>query len=92
MAQDVRTTAARRLLEELRKEAREWDDVTTTDAPFIQRHRAEGRRDALDFAIARLRVVLPEVEDEAVDIEVSETARMQAALDAFDAEPLTVWS
>lgn len=92
MAQDVRTTAARRLLEEFRKEAREWDDVTTTDAPSIQRNRAEGRRDALDYAIARLRVVLPEVEDEAVDIEVSETARMQAVLDAYEAEPLPVWS
>lgn len=92
MAQDVRTTAARRLLEELRKEAREWDDVTTTDAPFIQRHRAEGRRDALDHAIARLRVVLPEVEDEAVDIEVSETARMQAVLDSVEAESVAVWS
>ena len=92
MPQDVRTSAARRLLEEFRKESREWDDMTTTDAPTIQRNRAEGRRDALDYAIARLRVVLPEVEDEAVDIEVSETARMQAALDAFEAEPMPVWS
>lgn len=92
MAQDVRTSAARRLLEEFRKESREWDDMTTTDAPTIQRNRAEGRRDALDYAIARLRVVLPEVEDEAVDIEVSETARMQAVLDAYEAEPMPVWS
>ena len=49
----------------------------------------EARRDAIDWALEQLRTALPAIEDEAVDIEVSETARIQALLDA---EPIPVWS
>lgn len=82
MAKEPRTRAARALIAELEKEARHWDDVTTTDAPAVIRNRAEAFRDALDGAITRLRTYLPDIEDEAVDIEVSESARLDAILDS----------
>ena len=91
-AKDVRTPSARLLLKQFEDEAKHWDDVTTGDGGYAAIQRAEARRDAIDWARQQLVTALPEVEDEAVDIEVSETARMQAVLDAYDAEPLTVWS
>lgn len=89
MSKDVRTPGARLLIRMFEAEAANADDITTTDAPHIQRMRAEARRDAIDWALEQLRTALPAIEDEAVDIEVSETARIQALLDA---EPIPVWS
>lgn len=92
--QDPRTRAARLLLQQFTDESASFNAIATDpdDMNSYTRAGARARRDAIDWAIAQLRVALPAIEDEAVDIEVSETARMQAALDAFEAEPMQVWS
>ena len=59
------TPTAELLIRTFQSEAAHWDDVTTTDADVITRNRAEARRDAIDWAIAQLKVAIPAIEDEA---------------------------
>lgn len=73
-----RTPAATLLIRQFQSESAAWDDITTTDAPSIQRQRAEARRDAIDWAIAQLRVALPVIEDEAEQDERDAFAWLEA--------------
>lgn len=82
------TPTARRILAELRRERECWDEAAGDDTQnTFLRHGATSRRDQLDFVIQKLSHDLPDVEREAVEIEVSEAARMDAALDAVEGVP-----
>lgn len=82
---DPRTPTARLLMRQFASEAAHADDITTSDAPSIMRNRAEARRDALDWATQQLRLALPAIEDEAVELEVAGNARLDALLDSVAA-------
>ena len=60
------TPTAALLIRQMESEARHFDDITTTDAPYLMREKAAGRRDAIDWAVAQLKIALPAIEEEAV--------------------------
>lgn len=77
------TPTARRILADLRRERESWAATADDDTQnTFMRHGATSRRDQLDYVIQRLCRELRDVEREACDIEASETARLDAALDA----------
>lgn len=80
---DLMTPTARKLLADLRREAESWNETATSDDDMntFLRNSARARRDQLDAVVQRLTRELPLVEREAVDIEVSECARIDAALE-----------
>ena len=80
---ELLTPAARRIVRDLEAEAKVWHERATTDDdenPFV-RARAEARRDQLDAIVQRLTRELADVERESIDIETSESARLDAALE-----------
>jgi hypothetical protein len=77
------TPAARALLAEVEAEAAKWDAIAMDpdDQNSFVRHGARARRDALDWAVARLKVALPTIEDEAVEADRVDVERLMAALE-----------
>lgn len=80
---ELLTPAARRLVHELEVEARFWNATATTsdDIGALMRARAEARRDQTDAVLQRLRRFLPDIEAEAVAVELAETLRLERELD-----------